>query len=388
MTETSGSVATESGTGSPQDTIAVLRMAAEVLGGDGWNDEGRVNVKTAAEKWKDPPAGAERGRRAPRGWKQYWSATKQKPYYQHKASRRVVWELPPTAWSEGEPDAREPLPQAQGTPIQSHAALHVLTPHATPVTPAPLDSQGQRRTPAHDPECARASSVEPAHAQSTKTPSHLHPLIQGNDLGSAIEAQRYAPDFENVHTPSEAAARFCLEAADAHDASSILGAFQGELGPAEREQCGINHGTADPPEPAAHDDHDVKYYDGREEMLPPLPYAGTDMESAVNMLRDQWQTIKSKPPRFPTAMPESPDEEKEHVELYSADIDLEEEASRQEQEGYCRVIASKAIRDVEAATEARPSCMRPSGEQAPRKDFSLASSEAVGRIRLCLSQAA
>lgn len=280
MSETAGSAATDRENDDRTeegDTMAVLRKVAEVLGGEGWGEEGRVNVKTAAEKWKDHPVEVRGGRSAPPGWKQYWSVTKQKPYYQHRASRRVVWELPQSAWSTeeqgttspterhcdvqaGETDAGDPLLQFHSPATSDQRAAdspHVLSPHATPAT---HDSQAQRRTqpdgPAHD---AGESSVEPADAQSGHDSSDLHPLME-----ECLFAGDKALPCRHDHA-STCETKILAEAQSTLDADVDL-----------------------------HAPHDRRH-----EGSLPMIGAEMDMERAVAMLRDQWHTVKSKPPRFP-----------------------------------------------------------------------------------------
>lgn len=99
-----------------EETLSTLRKAAEALGGEGWCESERVNVKEAAASF--PPAvsceAAATGlkkrkkehtnRSLPPEWRQFWSKSKLRPYFQHKATKRVVWEVPDSEWEPGEMD--------------------------------------------------------------------------------------------------------------------------------------------------------------------------------------------------------------------------------------------------------------------------------------------
>ena len=100
-----------------EETLSTLRKAAEALGGEGWCESERVNVKEAAASFPAAvsftAAGLKKRKNqhsnlssssVPLGWRQFWSKTKLQPYYQHKATKRVVWHIPCSEWEPSELD--------------------------------------------------------------------------------------------------------------------------------------------------------------------------------------------------------------------------------------------------------------------------------------------
>ncbi len=54
------------------------------------------------------------GPRVPAGWKEFWSVSKQKHYYQHKATKQIVWEIPTGGPAPWEPEAGKGEGGAEG----------------------------------------------------------------------------------------------------------------------------------------------------------------------------------------------------------------------------------------------------------------------------------
>ena len=54
------------------------------------------------------------GPRVPAGWKEFWSASKQKHCYQHKATKQIVWEIPAGGPAPWEPEAGKGEGGAEG----------------------------------------------------------------------------------------------------------------------------------------------------------------------------------------------------------------------------------------------------------------------------------
>ena len=252
----------------PEDNnTEVLRQVAAALGGEGWEDGGRESVKTAARKWRDQHEGGSKPRKLPVGWRQFCSTTKKKPYYQHKATQRVVWEMPPAAWADGvEPSANHSSEGCQplANDIRPSAAHCMPSPRETPSTPVTEDSQRGRRSqpsgPAHDdPDTADSGIirfVQPTVQLANDVAADLSPVFEGEDVGDGEndgpETQDGGPSHENN---DQLYSSFIPVRGHSLSLSSI-----GHVGAAK-----LAH-------PA---------------------------DMAIHALRESWQTVKSRPPRFP-----------------------------------------------------------------------------------------
>ena len=136
--------------GDDEATLAVLKRAAETLGGEGWGEAGREERRAAAAAlwqsaplqgaWQSVPAlGSQRP--LPPGWRQLWSKSQQQPYYQHKATRHCVWQAPDASSPVPDPSvcicrkchmARTP---ASGSPEKSSGSTHGSPDTVTGKTP-------------------------------------------------------------------------------------------------------------------------------------------------------------------------------------------------------------------------------------------------------------
>ena len=75
--------------GSSGERVTEALGAAMVPGAEA-QGQNRKRGGQAAVRPPDPDHTAD-GRVLPIGWKSYWSASQQRPFYQHKATKRVVW---------------------------------------------------------------------------------------------------------------------------------------------------------------------------------------------------------------------------------------------------------------------------------------------------------